>query len=236
MAYPPSRVRHASSPRTPAPTGRSLDNRRGGEWPSHEAHHEGAGEERARPASSSRTCRCLRSAPSDVLIRVEKAAICGTDVHIYEWDAVGAAHDPPAADHRPRVRGRASRRSATACSGFSVGERVSGEGHIVLRRVPQLPGRASAPVHEHRRRRREPRRLLRRVPRRCPPATSWHVADSIPSRVAAIFDPFGNADARHAVVRPRRRGRAHHGRRAHRHHGRRRSPSTSARATWSSPT
>ena len=39
----------------------------------------------------------------DVLIRVLKASICGTDVHIYNWDDVGAENDSRADDHRPRV-------------------------------------------------------------------------------------------------------------------------------------
>ena len=37
----------------------------------------------------------------DVLIRVLKASICGTDVHIYNWDALGAENDSGADDHRP---------------------------------------------------------------------------------------------------------------------------------------
>ena len=37
---------------------------------------------------------------NDVLIKVKKSAICGTDLHIYEWNAVGAAHYKNPDDYR----------------------------------------------------------------------------------------------------------------------------------------
>ncbi len=40
--------------------------------------------------------------PNDVLIKVKKAAICGTDLHIYNWDKMGGAStDPDAHGRRP---------------------------------------------------------------------------------------------------------------------------------------
>ncbi len=41
---------------------------------------------------------------NDILIRVHKTGICGTDLHIESWDAVGGPHDQAAARGRPRVR------------------------------------------------------------------------------------------------------------------------------------
>jgi threonine 3-dehydrogenase len=53
--------------------------------------------------------------PTEVLIKIRKTAICGTDVHIYNWDdwsqaTLVASHHPRAHDHRPRVRRRDHRR------------------------------------------------------------------------------------------------------------------------------
>ena len=46
---------------------------------------------------------------NDVRIRVHKTGICGTDLHIADWDAWAATHDPAAAHRRPRVRRRGAR-------------------------------------------------------------------------------------------------------------------------------
>ena len=40
---------------------------------------------------------------NDVLIEVVKTSICGTDVHIYNWDAWGAEDDQGPDGNRPRV-------------------------------------------------------------------------------------------------------------------------------------
>jgi threonine 3-dehydrogenase len=67
--------------------------------------------------------------PNDVLIRVKRAAICGTDMHIYNWDAWAQKTIPvPMAvghEYCGEVVGVGSE-----VSGFKVGDRVSGEGHI----------------------------------------------------------------------------------------------------------
>ena len=67
----------------------------------------------------------------EVLIRVRRAGVCGTDVHIYEWDAwaQGRVQPPIVVGHEfagDVVRGRAS--SSPTCS---EGDRVTAEGHIV---------------------------------------------------------------------------------------------------------
>ena len=55
-----------------------------------------------------------RISGSDLLVKVTHTAICGTDVHIYDWNAWAAAHHPPAADHSATSSSGASWRSATA--------------------------------------------------------------------------------------------------------------------------
>jgi threonine 3-dehydrogenase len=68
--------------------------------------------------------------PCDVLIRIHKTAICGTDVHIYNWDEWSRKTIPV-----PMTIGHEFSGEIAAVGedvvGFSPGERVSGEGHVV---------------------------------------------------------------------------------------------------------
>ncbi|MEO1000156.1 MAG: alcohol dehydrogenase catalytic domain-containing protein, partial [Pseudomonadota bacterium] len=67
--------------------------------------------------------------PTEVLIRVRKTAICGTDLHIHSWDAWAAATVPV-----PMVVGHEFVgevvETGSAVTSVAVGTRVSGEGHI----------------------------------------------------------------------------------------------------------
>lgn len=67
--------------------------------------------------------------PNDVLIKIEKMAICGTDLHIYNWDEWAQATIPT-----PMVVGHeyfgTIAEVGELVEGYSVGDRVSGEGHI----------------------------------------------------------------------------------------------------------
>ncbi len=66
----------------------------------------------------------------EVLIKIRKTAICGTDVHIYNWDPWSEQHiKPPMAVGHEYV-GEIAELGA-GVTGFYVGQRVSGEGHIV---------------------------------------------------------------------------------------------------------
>ena len=132
-----------------------------------------------------------RIGAGDLLIRIEKAAICGTDVHIYEWNpwAQKTIRPPQILGHE--FVGNIAEIGA-GVSGFSVGERVSGEGHIVCGVCRSCrAGRRHLCTNT----------VGVGVNRdgcfaeylSLPATNAWHVADSIPSRVAAIFDPFGNA-------------------------------------------
>ena len=55
---------------------------------------------------------------NDVLIRVHRTGICGTDVHIYKWDDWAQQHHPRADGDRPRIRGRDRRSRARTSTIF----------------------------------------------------------------------------------------------------------------------
>jgi threonine 3-dehydrogenase len=67
--------------------------------------------------------------PNDILIRVKRAAICGTDVHIYNWDAWAQKTIPVPMAVGHEYCGEVVE-VGSEVSGFSPGDRVSGEGHI----------------------------------------------------------------------------------------------------------
>jgi threonine 3-dehydrogenase len=65
----------------------------------------------------------------EVLIKIHKTAICGTDVHIYDWTNWSAEHVKP-----PQIIGHEYvgeiAEMGEGVEGFEIGQRVSGEGHI----------------------------------------------------------------------------------------------------------
>jgi len=68
--------------------------------------------------------------PGEVLIKIRKTAICGTDVHIYNWDPWSEKNiHPPLTIGHEYVGEIAA--LGPGVLGFTIGERVSGEGHIV---------------------------------------------------------------------------------------------------------
>jgi threonine 3-dehydrogenase len=129
--------------------------------------------------------------PDDVLIRVLRTAICGTDVHIYQWNDWAKATIPI-----PMVIGHEFvgeiLEMGTNVRDYVPGTLVSGEGHIVCGRCRNcMAGR---------------RHLCRHacgigVDRQgafaeyiaIPSANIWQHAAGIDLDVASIFDPFGNA-------------------------------------------
>ncbi len=100
---------------------------------------------------------------NDLLIKIRKTAICGTDVHIYNWDQWSQKTIPV-----PMVVGHEYVGEVVGIGsevkGFNIGDRVSGEGHITCWSLPQLSRWAYPPVPQHRRRGREPSGLLRGIP------------------------------------------------------------------------
>ena len=67
--------------------------------------------------------------PGEVLIKVHKTAICGTDVHIYNWDPWAREHIKPPMTIGHEYVGEIAALGA-GVTGLAVGQRVSGEGHI----------------------------------------------------------------------------------------------------------
>jgi threonine 3-dehydrogenase len=128
---------------------------------------------------------------NDVLIRVHKTGICGTDLHIESWDpwAQGAVTAPLIVGHE--FVGEVVQLGSNV-GGFERGDLVSGEGHVVCGRCRHcLAGRRQLC----------PNTIGLGVGRdgafaeyvALPMTNVWHHWAGIDPEVAAIFDPFGNA-------------------------------------------
>lgn len=129
--------------------------------------------------------------PNDLLIKIRKTAICGTDIHIYNWDEWARRTIPVPMTVGHEFVGVVAE-VGSEVEGFKVGERVSGEGHITC---------------GHCRNCRAGRRHLCRntvgvgVNRpgcfaeylAIPAMNAFALPDSIPDDIAAFLDPLGNA-------------------------------------------
>lgn len=129
--------------------------------------------------------------PNDVLIKVKKTAICGTDVHIYRWDDWARKTVPV-----PLVTGHEFVGTVadfgSAVTGYHVGQRVSGEGHIVCGQCRNCRAgrghlcRNTLGVGVQR-----PGAFAEYL---CLPQHNVvPIPDDVPDEIAAIFDPLGNA-------------------------------------------
>ena len=67
--------------------------------------------------------------PGEVLIKIHKTAICGSDVHIYKWNKWAQQNVKPPQVIGLEYVGEIAELGA-GVTGFTVGQRVSGEGHI----------------------------------------------------------------------------------------------------------
>jgi threonine 3-dehydrogenase len=70
---------------------------------------------------------------NDILIRVRKTGICGTDLHIYKWDRWAASTVPVPLTIGHEFMGEIVELGSEV-TGFSIGDRVTAEGHIACRR------------------------------------------------------------------------------------------------------
>ena len=128
---------------------------------------------------------------NDVLIRVHKTGICGTDLHIYNWDAWARKTIPV-----PMVVGHEFVGEIVEVGSnvhdFFPGEIVSGEGHVVCGHCRNcLAGRRHLCAHTQGIGVNRPGAFAEYIA--VPQANVWHHADGIDLDVASIFDPFGNA-------------------------------------------
>ena len=83
----------------------------------------------AAPGLELRKVPVPRPGAGEVLIKVHKTAICGTDVHIYDWNDWSAAHVKPPMTIGHEYVGEIAE-LGDGVTGLYVGQRVSGEGHI----------------------------------------------------------------------------------------------------------
>ncbi len=126
-----------------------------------------------------------------MLIRVLRAGICGTDVHIYKWDdwAQRTIPVPMAIGHE--FVGEIVEAGANV-SDFHPGDIVSGEGHVVCGRCRNcLAGRRHLCAHTLGVGVNRPGAFAEFIV--LPMTNIWRHAPSIDLDIAAIFDPFGNA-------------------------------------------
>ena len=128
---------------------------------------------------------------NDVLIRVDRTGICGTDLHIYKWDAWAQKTIPV-----PMTVGHEFVGEVVEVGGnvndFFPGEIVSGEGHVVCGRCRNcLAGRRHLCAHTSGIGVNRPGAFAEYLA--LPMANVWHHRPGIDLDVASIFDPLGNA-------------------------------------------
>jgi threonine 3-dehydrogenase len=128
---------------------------------------------------------------NDVLIRVRKTGICGTDLHIYGWDAWARRTIPVPMVVGHEFVGEIVDRGSNV-SDFHVGDLVSGEGHVVCGRCRNcMAGRRHLCAHSIGLGVQRPGAFAEYVS--LPMTNLWHHKPGIDEEVASIFDPFGNA-------------------------------------------
>ncbi len=128
---------------------------------------------------------------NDVLIRVHRTGICGTDVHIYRWDEWAQRTIPV-----PLVIGHEFVGEIVAVgdnvSDFHPGDLVSGEGHVVCGRCRNcMAGRRHLCAHTQGIGVNRPGAFAELIS--LPMTNIWHHWPGVDPEIAAIFDPFGNA-------------------------------------------
>ena len=128
---------------------------------------------------------------NDLLIKINKTAICGTDIHIYNWDKWSQQTIPV-----PMTVGHEYAGEVVAMGqevkGFEIGDRVSGEGHITCGYCRNCRGgrthlcRNTVGVGVNRAGAFAEYLVI-------PAYNAFKLPDEISDDLAAIFDPFGNA-------------------------------------------
>ncbi len=129
--------------------------------------------------------------PMDVLIRIRKTSICGTDVHIWKWDK-WAQRTIPVPMHVGHEFCGVVEAVGTGVTDVVPGELVSGEGHIVCGRCRNCqagrrhlcPNTMGVGVNR-------PGAFAEFLS--IPYRNVYHVDPAIPEDVISLFDPLGNA-------------------------------------------
>ena len=129
--------------------------------------------------------------PNDVLIRIHTSAICGTDMHIWNWDA-WSQKTIPVPMHVGHEYAGVIEQVGAEVEGYQVGDRVSGEGHIVCGHCRNCkagkrhlcPNTVGVGVNR-------PGSFAEYLS--LPATNLFKLRDGISNEMAAIFDPYGNA-------------------------------------------
>ena len=130
--------------------------------------------------------------PDDVLIRVKRTAICGTDMHIYNWDGWAARTVPVPMIVGHEFAGEIVAIGDAVMRPLHVGQRVSGEGHLI-----DLDSAAARAGHFHL----DPSTRGVGVDRQgafaeflvIPAFNVIALPDDVSDEIGALLDPFGNA-------------------------------------------
>ncbi|WP_411994829.1 L-threonine 3-dehydrogenase [Agarivorans sp. DSG3-1] len=128
---------------------------------------------------------------NDLLIKINKTAICGTDVHIYNWDEWSQKTIPVSMVVGHEYAGEVVE-IGQEVRGFAIGDRVSGEGHITCGHCRNCRGgrthlcRNTVGVGVNRTGCFSEYLVI-------PAVNAFKLPDEISDDLAAIFDPFGNA-------------------------------------------
>ncbi|MEZ4256302.1 MAG: L-threonine 3-dehydrogenase [Polyangiales bacterium] len=129
--------------------------------------------------------------PNDLLIRIRKTAICGTDIHIYNWDDWAQKTIPVPMQVGHEFVGEVAE-VGSHVRGFAVGDRVSGEGHITCGHCRNCRAgkrhlcRNTVGVGVNR-----PGCFAEYLS--LPAVNAFKLPDSIPDEIASFLDPLGNA-------------------------------------------
>ena len=129
--------------------------------------------------------------PDEVVIRVHSTGICGTDVHIYDWDEWAQSTVPAPMTVGHEFSGYIDRLGSNV-SGFTEGELVGAEGHVVC-------GQCRNCLAGKRHLCQQPKGLGVNIPGAfadyvaVPKSNVWRHVEEIDPEIAALFDPFGNA-------------------------------------------
>ena len=128
---------------------------------------------------------------NDVLIRVHRTGICGTDLHIYQWDDWARKTIPVPLVIGHEFVGEIVEVGSNV-NDYFPGDIVSGEGHVTCGRCRNcLAGRRHLCAHSKGLGVNRPGSFAEYVA--IPMTNIWRHPPSIDKDVAAIFDPFGNA-------------------------------------------
>ncbi|WP_293934216.1 L-threonine 3-dehydrogenase [Iodobacter sp.] len=128
---------------------------------------------------------------NDLLIKIKKTAICGTDMHIWKWDD-WAQKTIPVPMHVGHEYVGTVVEIGSEVQGFKIGDRVSGEGHITCGHCRNCRAgrrhlcRNTVGVGVNR-----PGAFAEYL--MLPAFNAFPIPDDISDDLAAIFDPFGNA-------------------------------------------